>query len=328
MRFRRDAGETRSLFFATDIHGSEACFRKFVAAKTIYKADHLILGGDLTGKMIVPILRMGVTYEADFAGQRVFVDEAGRPELERTIRDSGYYPLVVSNADLDLYRDPTLVDATFERAMVDSLRSWDELAVERGVEPKSILVAPGNDDPFEIDAFLEGSAAFRLVEGKSVDIAVGRTTYSVVSTGYSNPTPWETHREEPEAALEARLRRLLEGHIDPARTILNVHVPPYDSGLDEGPDIAGRGQDGAVVQRSSLGSPITRPVGSVAVRRIIEEFRPLLTLHGHIHESRGIATIGTSVCINPGSDYNEAILRGALIRLGENGLVSHQLTAG
>ena len=44
------------IFFATDIHGSEVCWRKFLNAAAFYKADLVVLGGDVTGKAMVPIV--------------------------------------------------------------------------------------------------------------------------------------------------------------------------------------------------------------------------------------------------------------------------------
>ena len=54
---RKDASARRRalrIFFATDVHGSERCFRKFLAAATVYEAEVLLLGGDVAGKGLVP----------------------------------------------------------------------------------------------------------------------------------------------------------------------------------------------------------------------------------------------------------------------------------
>ena len=71
------------------------------------------------------------------------------------------------------------------------------------------------------------------------------------------------------------------------------------------------------------------PVGSRAVRDAIKKYRPVVGLHGHIHESRGAQKIGGTVCLNPGSDYTADLLRGALVDLAEDGsCVDFLLTAG
>jgi len=60
------------------------------------------------------------------------------------------------------------------------------------------------------------------------------------------------------------------------------------------------------------------PVGSTAVRELIEEYQPPLSLHGHIHESRGKTRIGETIAINPGSVYSEGSLQGAVIDLADD----------
>jgi Icc-related predicted phosphoesterase len=130
-----------------------------------------------------------------------------------------------------------------------------------------------------------------------------------------------------EEELEQYLRALFVGR-EPARTILSAHVPPWNTGLDTGPDIDPHSTPDDVRQRKSLGALLTRPVGSKAVRNVIEDLQPVVSLHGHIHESRGKAKIGRCLCLNPGSDYGEGVLRGALVRLRADGLLNYQLTAG
>jgi uncharacterized protein len=323
----RRRGPLLTLFFATDIHGSDTCFRKFVAAKQVYRADHLILGGDMTGKMIVGLVPNDGAFDVDFAGQRLRVGASERPTVEQQIRNAGFYPVVLEPDEVQAYQDPDLRDELFLRCMAESLQRWNDFAMTKGIERESILVAPGNDDPTEIDEMIDALPAFRRIEGEQVELTAGAVRYNLVSCGYSNRTPWHTPRELEEEELERYLRSLFHG-IDPDRAVLNAHVPPWNSGLDTGPDIDPHSTPGDVRQRTSFGAPLTRPVGSVAVRRVIEELQPVVSLHGHIHESRGSAKIGRSVCLNPGSDYGEGVLRGVLVRLGTDGLVNYQLTAG
>ena len=56
---KKDGGKQTKLFFVTDVHGSETTFRKFVNAGTFYGVDLLVLGGDIAGKIVVPILDLG-----------------------------------------------------------------------------------------------------------------------------------------------------------------------------------------------------------------------------------------------------------------------------
>jgi uncharacterized protein len=78
-----------------------------------------------------------------------------------------------------------------------------------------------------------------------------------------------------------------------------------------------------------VGEPKMIPVGSTAVRDAILKYQPMLALHGHIHESSGIRKLGTTTLVNPGSEYAEGILRGALIDLDpEKGLIDVKLVTG
>src|SRR5258708_20217704 len=73
LKSRRQRGKkARALriFFATDVHGSEVCFRKFLAAAKVYQADLLILGGDFAGKALVPVLTQDGELHARVGGER------------------------------------------------------------------------------------------------------------------------------------------------------------------------------------------------------------------------------------------------------------------
>ena len=102
-----------------------------------------------------------------------------------------------------------------------------------------------------------------------------------------------------------------------------IHVPPHDSGLDEAPLL-----DENLRPTISAGDVLRGPVGSTAVRRIIETYQPVLSVHGHIHESGGERRIGDTLCINPGSEANAGILRGYLIDIGKKGIELAQRVEG
>ena len=76
------------------------------------------------------------------------------------------------------------------------------------------------------------------------------------------------------------------------------------------------------------GRAVMVPVGSTAVRSVIERHQPLLGLHGHIHEARGAKTIGRTVCLNPGSSYNTGRIDGALIYLEDDRVKRFQFVSG
>ena len=106
--------------------------------------------------------------------------------------------------------------------------------------------------------------------------------------------------------------------------MFNLHVPPIRTPLDMAPVV-----DENLHPVIQGGSVLMGPAGSQAVRNVIENYQPLLALHGHIHESRGLAKLGKTVCVNPGSAYGEGVLHGALFELDRRkGLKRYQLTSG
>jgi Icc-related predicted phosphoesterase len=63
------------------------------------------------------------------------------------------------------------------------------------------------------------------------------------------------------------------------------------------------------------------------VRELIERYQPLLSLHGHVHESPGAMHIGRTLCINPGSAYHTGRIAGCLVKL-EGERARHQFVTG
>jgi Icc-related predicted phosphoesterase len=324
-RGRGSDPDATTIFFATDLHGSETCFRKFVAAAGFYGADLLILGGDLTGKLVVPLVEQpGGRWLAWVHGRRRLLDEAGASELERQARVAGSY---TKRMDADEHRhleaDPEAVQALFAEQMAATLRRWLRYADDKlaGSEVR-ILTAPGNDDPWMVDDVLRehGGERVALAEGEIVEVAPG---HELLTTGWTNKTPWDTPREYPEEAIAERLDDLAAGLANPAGALFNLHVPPYDSRLDTAPLL---GQDLKV--RTSMGGEVTAPVGSTAVRDAIERHQPLLSLHGHIHESGGVVRLGRTLAVNAGSEYGEGVLRGMLVTVGGGKVLRYQATTG
>jgi Icc-related predicted phosphoesterase len=326
---RRSAGDPEpdatTLFFATDLHGSETCFRKFVAAARFYGADLLVLGGDLTGKLVVPLVAQpGGRWRAWAHGRERLLDEAGAAELERRARVAGSYTRRMDPEEHQrLEADPGAVEKLFAELMASTLRQWLDYANEKlDGSPVRILTAPGNDDPWVVDDVLRehGGERVALAEGEIVEVAPG---HELLTSGWTNKTPWNTPREYAEEAIAERLEGLAAGLANPAGALFNLHVPPYDSRLDTAPLL---GQDLKV--KTSMGGEVTAPVGSTAVRDAIERHQPLLSLHGHIHESGGAVRLGRTLAINAGSEYGEGVLRGVLVTVGGGKVLRYQATSG
>ncbi|MGA7911053.1 MAG: metallophosphoesterase [Candidatus Dormiibacterota bacterium] len=308
------------VFFATDLHGSETCWRKFLNAAKFYDADVLICGGDMTGKAIVPIVQENGHYTVALGGEHQEVAAEQVAEVEANIRRKGYYPLQMSVERLhELDADASKRAECFQEVMLAGVERWMNLAGEklRGTGIRC-FVCPGNDDEMEVDDVVLRAELVELGEGRAVEI----DGFTMISTGWSNHTPWNTHREEAEDKLAERIEAMASQVKDPSRAIFNLHCPPYKSGLDEAPAI-----DADL--KLLHGGRALRPVGSTAVREAIEHHQPLLSLHGHIHESKGAVKIGKTLSINPGSAYEEGMLMGAIIQLdAKKGIKSYQLVNG
>jgi len=310
-------------YYASDIHGSELLWRKFLNAGKFYGADVLIMGGDLAGKAVIPIVRRdGGLYAPEIAGDKEF-REVELPQLERRIRDRGLYPHQMTGDELDsTHGDQVATDALFLHVMQSTLTRWLELAAQRldGTGTR-LYVMLGNDDDPALREVLAASPAVVDPEDVVVDLGEG---IQMMSCGFANPTPWHSPREMPEELLRTHLEKLVGQLDDPSRSVFNLHVPPIRTSIDTAPvvsaDLAPVIQGGSVLMGSA---------GSEAVRAVIETYQPLIALHGHIHESRGIAKLGKTVCVNPGSEYSEGVLHGALLEFdAKKGLKRYQLTSG
>ena len=295
------------IFFATDIHGSEVCWRKFLNSAAFYKADLVVLGGDVTGKAMVPIVAHNGYWQVTLRGDTQRLES--RQELDDVIariRNSGFYPAVVSPDELThLSESEGAVDQRFTSEMISSLDRWLDMADGklRGGQIPCILNG-GNDDIFEIDNVIESSPCVSFAEGKLMDL----DGFSLVSMGWTNPTPWNTYREAPEPELAAKIEELAAMVPDMGRAIFNFHAPPYGTGLDEAPALDEN-------LRPMHGGAVMKPVGSTAVRDAILRHQPMLSVHGHIHESRAVKRMGRTFAINPGSVYGDGVLQGAVLEL-------------
>src|SRR6266498_2100761 len=258
------------IFYDTDVYGSEVCWRKFLTAGPFYKADVLILGGDITGKAIVPIVESDGKWETTLQEyHEVLESEEEVQAIEKKIINRGYYPARMDREEYQaLKADEKLVDAKFKEVMLATVERWMSIAEEK-LSGKDIrcFLCPGNDDMFEVDAVIEKSNEVEMGEARTLDVG----GFSMVSMGWTNPTP-------------------------------------YGSNLDEAPALDAD-------MKFIAGGRAMRAVGSKAVRDSIMEYQPLMSLHGHIHESKGGGKLGKTLAVNPGSAYEEGTLQAAIIDL-------------
>ena len=311
-----------SLFFATDIHGSDICWSKFLNAGKFYGADVLILGGDMTGKAVVPFVHQGgKNYQVTLLEQEFYItsDEELQDMIKR-VRSRGYYPYLTNPDEIrELDQKPERVSQIFRDEVLKVVQQWMDLADKKldGSDMK-VYCSPGNDDMEEVDEIVRASRRVLLVEGQVTPLD---PNHEMIASGWSNRTPWNTEREEDEDQLKVRYEAMISRLKDPRNAVFNIHVPPYKSGLDDAPELD---KD----LRPVLAGNSMIPVGSKALRAAIEKNQPLLGLHGHIHEGRGAIRIGKTLCINPGSMYEQGTLLGTIVKLGKDKVENYVLTSG
>ncbi len=312
-----------SLFYASDIHGSERVFRKFLNAAKFYKVQAVLFGGDLTGKVMIPFVETSPgVFEAEVSGTaHVVSDGTALAELEQFVRDTGSYPYRTTPEEMAaLQSDPGLVTEVFNRAMLTTAEKWVTLADERlraaGIPA---LMMPGNDDEPEVKKILAQGDWITDAEDKLVDL----NGYQVISFGWATTTPWHSPREISDAELGSKLDALA-AQLDPDEpAIFNFHDPSARSGLD-----MAYAMTGDMKVQMAGGQPMLAPVGSTSVRQLIERVQPVLSLHGHIHESRAARKIGRTVAINPGSAYTEGLLQGVIVTIKGRKVTAQQLVTG
>lgn len=327
------------IFFVSDVHGSTACFKKFLNALQAYNVDIGILGGDLSGKFVVPILmKDDGSYECSYMGERIITRDKNKiKEVEKLLETTGAYYAYLTRNDLEaLVKEGKTIagridakvkgvtlssgktEELFERKVVERLNMWLEYANEylRKVK-KRIYIVPGNDDIPAVDDVIKQYESEHIV---FADLRVSDIEgHEMIGLSWSNPTPWDTPRETTEDRLREIALKLIMQVSDMERAIFQFHVPPKDTLLDQAPKLD---------EKLRPMPDRTIGVGSIVVREAIEKYQPLLGLHGHIHESRGFQRIGRTYCINPGSEYTEGILRGVIVTIEERKYKLHQFTSG
>lgn len=322
----QDSHQVTRILYASDFHGSEACYRKFLSAALQYQANVLVTGGDLTGKAMIPIVHQGGgKYQGYLFGRK---EEPSTPEelekFKQTISNVGFYPIVLEPDEAEeLEADPKKMGDRFEKEMLQRIRQWLDLYVEKlGDKNIPLYFLPGNDDSFSIDQVIAEYQDRNVFnpDGKRFWLD---EHHELVGMANANMTPWKCNRDTEEPDLEAKLESLAALLEKPRQAVMVLHVPPYDSGLDVCPELDENLQ---IVARG--GQVLMKPVGSLAVRKIIEKVQPLLTLHGHIHEAAGHTRIGSTLAINAGSEYAEGIMKAAIINLEPTRIKGHVLISG
>ena len=331
MNLLKRSSKTRPtrIFFAADVHGSEATFRKFVNSARFYGADVLVFGGDLMGKAMVPVVEQSDgTCRAELHGVVQTLDdtEAVRA-FTRSVETIGFYwALMGSDEYVALLEDADAVERLFVRLARERLAAWIGFAEERlagsGVR---CYMTGGNDDSPEVLTMLDEAAQESVVacEHRVVDLDARHT---MITVGYSTPTPWDTPREVSEEDLARYIDDSAAKIPDPGRSVFNLHVPPLDSGLDRCLKLDATSDPPSPVK--DAGRPVYYGAGSRAVREAIQRYQPVAGLHGHIHESPGQIRYGRTRCFNPGSEYGRGVLSGLIVSIRDGEVTGYQHTTG
>jgi Icc-related predicted phosphoesterase len=312
------------ILYGSDFHGSENVFRKFISAAFQYQANVLIVGGDVTGKAMVPIVNQGGgCYRGYLFGRK---EESDTPEglerLQKTIRNVGFYPIMLEQDEAEeLENDSVKMGARFEQEMKNRVREWMDLAEEK-LAPQKIHMyfMPGNDDLYSIDEIID---QYQHVHNPDCRRFMIDDEHELVGLSNANMTPWHCARDLEEDELSKRLDYVASLIQDPARAITVLHVPPFNSGLDTCPEL-----DKNLKMITEGGQVVMKSAGSPSVTEFIERVQPLLALHGHIHESAGHKKIGRTLAINAGSEYAEGILKAAIINIEGDKVKGHLLISG
>jgi uncharacterized protein len=312
------------ILFVTDVHGSDPVWKKFIRGAKHYKANVLILGGDITGKSVVDVTENpDGSYSCEFQGQRQHCKSKDElAHFDEIVRRNGAYLYVASAKELsELALDKPRANRIFSDLIIQRLKEWIEYADVHATSP--VYVNAGNDDELGVDDILAQSKKIIQPEDKVVEID---SNHEMISAGFANLTPWHCPRDLSEDEIERRIESKIGKLRDPHSAIFNFHCPPVDSGLDTCVKLDDSFDPPKPMMNG--GGLVFFGAGSTSVRASIEKYQPMLGLHGHIHESKNVARIGKTVCINPGSEYGEGIMRGALVNIDVKGYKSYQFVAG
>jgi Icc-related predicted phosphoesterase len=317
------------LFFATDLHGSERTYKKFINAGKFYGVNVLVMGGDIQGKLLIPIIKeANGHYRATLQGRvEHLATEEELTNLKTRLDTLGFYYRIMEEDEFrTLSADPKAVNDLFHELARQKLVSWVELAENRlnGTGIKC-FVTGGNDDEWDVLKVIkrEDTKSFIACENEMVQVDDDHT---MISVGISTPTPWKTPREVTEEELAQMIEAMAAKVPDMHKAIFNFHDPPKDSTLDTCPLLDWDKDPPEQIIRG--GQPVMHGAGSKSVRDAIEKYKPMLGLHGHIHESQSVAKIGRTTCVNPGSEYGEGVLRGCLVTFVDGEVMGFQMTSG
>jgi len=327
--FRKSSSEVKRIVYATDLHGSTLVFKKLLNAAKINKASLVIMGGDVSGKILFPIVQSSENmYEVDYYGRKVTLhSESELSQFYTRLESEGnYYKVLTKEEFSELIADEKKMNLVFRNLIIERLKQWVEFASKtlRDINVP-LLISGGNDDEqITVDSITDNE----IVKNVDNKVYLDFPPFSIINIGFSNLTPFETPREKTEEEIAKLIDNLSEPYTrDPSHLIFNIHVPPYGSTLDLAPKLV-KNESGELKMVMKGGQPEIIHTGSTSVNDALLRYKPALGLFGHIHEARGAEKIGDTLCINPGSSYGDGTLDYAVINIRDGKILSHQLMIG
>ncbi len=260
------------LAFSTDIHGSEYTFRRSLNIVKARKVDYFIISGGLTSKDIVFVEEIGGIYLLN--GKKVNLKNLTEDSLR-----SGKY-LIVNKKEVieDLSKDKNKLQKILVEIAAEQMSRWIKIADEM-YSLEKIFWSPAHGDVPQLDDILRGLGAKLINEN-----VVSLDDIQLISLGLGSPLS-NSFREVSDSEIYLKGKSLFKD-AEAGMTIMNFHMPPYDTKID----VAKQGF-----------KKIHK--GSKAVLDLIKEFKPIVSLHGHVHEATGMDKIDNTMAINPGSLY-------------------------
>ncbi|MHB1908008.1 MAG: metallophosphoesterase family protein [Nitrososphaerales archaeon] len=303
---------TRFLF-ASDIHSSETVWRKILGYAKSSDLD-VVIGGDLCSS------DLDIRFAIDEGSQRFKLGEESGGKIvnrdglvafqDRTRSKGSYCALVTRREYTELKHNKPKMEKLFKDVAVRELeKSFAEAESKLSRSGRKIYLLCGNDDYQEAADFVANYKSKVIVPFEDRFVELGSSHELLIGLGQSNPDPsgiLHFPRQREEYEIMQVLRKISKG-VEMSKTILVTHPPPHGTKLD----VIDSGEH----------------IGSTSVRQFIEEFEPIIGLHGHIHESPGTDYLvgrksGSEIpVINPGSEYEKGILNGIVVEIEHGKLV-------
>ncbi|MFC0878812.1 metallophosphoesterase [Saccharicrinis sp. FJH2] len=300
------------ILFLSDIHGSSLIFEKALNAVSNFGIDILIISGDLAGKDIRPIIGANGFYKTEMDGKVISVSEREIHSIKKRLEDLGHYYFLTNQEEFKkLQSIPDRIMKILDEKILERLEEWILKIIDQiNVNKTKVIISPGNDDTKQIDSLLIKYNNRGIYTGLKNPILFKEV--EIITLDYTNITPWNTERELNEKKLKKLIAEKIGGIKNVENAIFNFHCPPFNTKLDLAPQL-----DKDLKYDVKPGGINIVHTGSTAVFESIKEYQPLLSLHGHIHESKGFEYIGRTLSLNPGSEHEKGILNAYIIDIDE-----------